>query len=69
MPTMYDTATDREYFRIRPWTETAHRQMTCTAENCGNQIDPGEEIVRDDDRGGMHVDCVIAQALDGGEQQ
>lgn len=70
MPTtsLFDTAQDREYFRIRPWIETATRQMICTADDCGNTIDPGEEIVRDDDRGGMHVDCAIAQALDRGEQ-
>lgn len=64
MPTIFDTPTDRAYFQVRPWIEIARTQMTCTAEACGNTIDPGEEIVRDDDRGGQHVDCVLAEMLE-----
>lgn len=66
MSTVFDTAADAEYFRLRPWIENATRQMTCTAEDCeyGGMIDPRQEIIRDGDRGAAHVDCVIAQMED-----
>lgn len=53
---------DHEYFRLRPWIETATRQLVC--ESCDDVIDPGQEIIAYRDRGAMHLDCFDAEVDD-----
>lgn len=66
MPTLYDTDTDREYFRIGPWIETGWSGW-CSAEACDDEVQPSQEIIPTE-TGPQHVDCVIAEMLDGGDE-
>lgn len=59
---VFDTATDAEYFRLAEWVECGW-SGSCAAEACDEQVLPQQEIVSTE-TGPHHVDCVIRERLE-----